>query len=877
MDHCGILVVDKDNYFHDLAAIHPDIDGSDVNRILNEQGLLQRSGMAFEGSALQETMQRLEEVRQPVIFDYSADNSIYSEHQLLSLLHQKGYQEAMAGLLKTGGKAFGCFFINFVVKGQAPHTEITLFQNVVDQLSVAVANILANEEILEREREKTLLLEVSRAIAKIDNKVDLLHCIDELLVPIFHHSDAGVLVVDREKQYVVDYHALYADVIPATPIAQAMNAIAQEQGQVRMPLPGSLVEWAMGQPPMVGKLADLLESGYDAPYLNYEIANGLTHYLCAPLTVSGNTFGFFDLLFKEAHQPDASRLPLFAQIADVIAVALSNILANEEILEREREKSRLLEISQAIASVQNHKQLLKVIYQKIKPVFPYDNAGLFVFDQTGENYYEILHAEVLPDKVQAQLTEAGLLGPYPYRGHPPAAWVYAGQPAIYSLVEQAELFAPGSAERATFEIGLSGGLRQMIGGPLYCGGKKIGLISFNAKQDNFYTGQDVPLFQAVADQVAVAVANILANEEILAREREKSRLLEISQAISQISQREDLLKVIIRHVQPLFGFDENALFVIDRDRKQYRMWYDNLVQPYEEGKRSQQGAGIPMEGNQVAADVFQDRPAYLRDREEMLAFSTGNASLTEWIVASGTEEVMIGPLKVGGQIIGCFNSHSRRKGTFTTPMLPLYQNVCDQIAVAVANILANEEILEREREKSILLSISESLATIRDKQQLLKVVFEKVRPLFGFYDTGLFVLDSDRQYIEDWTVTLPEADPSEANIRLRSQDAGRIGFKDSAMEWAINQLKGVEGPEIFPYNEETFARFPEYPQFAVIKQIGYKESLAALLRTNQGELGILFFNSLTEGHFQVAQFTLFQAIADQVAVAVANILANEEI
>jgi GAF domain-containing protein len=330
-------------------------------------------------------------------------------------------------------------------------------------------------------------------------------------------------------------------------------------------------------------------------------------------------------------------------------------------------------------------------------------------------------------------------------------------------------------------------------------------------------------------------------------------------------------------VQPLFGFDENALFVIDRDRKQYRMWYDNLAQPYEEGKRSQQGAGIPIEGNQVAEDVFQDRPVYLRDREEMLAFSTGNASLTEWIVASGTEEVMIGPLKVGGQIIGCFNSHSRRKGTFTTPMLPLYQNVCDQIAVAVANILANEEILEREREKSILLSISESLATIRDKQQLLKVVFEKVRPLFGFYDTGLFVLDSDRQYIEDWTVTLPEADPSEANIRLRSQDAGRIGFKDSAMEWAINQLKGVEGPEIFPYNEETFARFPEYPQFAVIKQIGYKESLAALLRTNQGELGILFFNSLTEGHFQVAQFTLFQAIADQVAVAVANILANEEI
>jgi GAF domain-containing protein len=234
-------------------------------------------------------------------------------------------------------------------------------------------------------------------------------------------------------------------------------------------------------------------------------------------------------------------------------------------------------------------------------------------------------------------------------------------------------------------------------------------------------------------------------------------------------------------------------------------------------------------------------------------------------------------LRWSDRLMGLLAFHFGRLEQIQKPKYNLYKAIADQVAVAVANILANEEILEREREKSTLLSISEALATIRDKQQLLKVVFEKVRPLFGFYDTGLFVLDGDRQYIEDWTVTLPEADPSEVNIRLRGQDAGRISFKESAMEWVINQLKAGEGPEIFPYNEEVFARFPEYPQFAVIKQIGYKESLAALLRTDQGELGILFFNSLTEGHFQAAQFTLFQAIADQVAVAVANILANEEI
>jgi GAF domain-containing protein len=103
----------------------------------------------------------------------------------------------------------------------------------------------------------------------------------------------------------------------------------------------------------------------------------------------------------------------------------------------------------------------------------------------------------------------------------------AEQPAIYSLSQQVDLFAPGSAERTSFEIGLSEGLQQMIGGPLYCGGKSLAWICFNAKQDNFYNRAAFSLVKAVADQVAVAVANILANEEILAREQEKTTLLSI--------------------------------------------------------------------------------------------------------------------------------------------------------------------------------------------------------------------------------------------------------------------------------------------------------------------------------------------------------------
>ena len=867
---CGILVVDKDNYFHDLAAIHPDIDGSDVNRILNEQGLLQRSGMAFEGSALQEIMQRLEEVRQPVIFDYSADNSIYSEHQLLSLLHQKGYQEAMAGLLKTGGKAFGCFFINFVVKGQAPHTEITLFQNVADQLSVAVANILANEEILEREREKGILYNIAKCLATVKDKTDLLNFIFREMQPLFRFYDLGLLVLNEKENCYQDWSALYPQISPSQ-----VNFQLHRENLHTYPLDDALTGYVFERlekagRPIIVDFNEFVERAFIYAALETEVEHGIREGLVAVLQVRGKRIGWLNLNSTSYNHFKEADFLLFGAIADQVAVAVANILANEEILEREREKSRLLEISQAIASVQEPKQLLKVIYDTIRLVFPFADAGLFVLDKEGYCRDLVVDEQVLDTTAVSTLTQQEISGRL-YR-HPVMEYFMAQGPVLRPLAEVYEQF-PGHPHYPSLQ---AAGYQHILGGPLQQGGQTIGMLCFFPQAGTSYTTKDFTLFQAIADQVAVAVANIQANEEILQREQEKSRLLEISQAISQISQREDLLKVIIRHVQPLFGFDENALFVIDRDRKQYRMWYDNLVQPYEEGKRSQQGAGIPMEGNQVAADVFRDRPAYLRDREEMLAFSTGNASLTEWIVVSGTEEVLIGPLKVGGQIMGCFNSHSRRKGTFTTPMLPLYQNVCDQVAVAVANILANEEILEREREKSRLLEISQAIASVQNHKQLLKVIYQKIKPVFPYDNAGLFVFDqTGENYYE---ILHAEVLPDKVQAQLT--EAGLLGPYPYRGHHPPAAWVYAGQPAIYSLVEQAELFAPgsaERATFEIGLSEGLRQMIGGPLYCGGKKIGLISFNARQDNFYTGQDLPLFQAVADQVAVAVANILANEEI
>ncbi len=47
--------------------------------------------------------------------------------------------------------------------------------------------------------------------------------------------------------------------------------------------------------------------------------------------------------------------------------------------------------------------------------------------------------------------------------------------------------------------------------------------------------------------------------------------------------------------------------------------------------------------------------------------------------------------------------------------MPLLQGICAQISIAMYNIIANEEILRREREQTFLLEFSHDIAALRSK------------------------------------------------------------------------------------------------------------------------------------------------------------------
>lgn len=551
----------------------------------------------------------------------------------------------------------------------------------------------------------------------------------------------------------------------------------------------------------------------------------------------------------------------------------------------------LYRISKAMAAVKDGRELLKIIVEETQPAFGFYDIGLMVLDKSAEFYldWSVFYEQINPSASNVAQREA--------RNYKFAAddklIKYALERAATEKKPYIEYLSAQIIEEFSdflqLPIEIAHGYKQFLVAALKFGGKTFGFLTFNSLSENHFENCDFELFQAIADLVAVAVANITANEEIIEREREKSVLLSISQAIATIQNHEQLFKVIFERIQPVFGFHDVGLFVFSKDGRQITDWavaYEHISP----SKGNRQLKRFEMETLAVKESPLQVIIERLADADAPLIFSYSDGyvnsvtdsefreKLKTIIEDGGYQEFLATILKSGGKMLGVLFFNSKQKDFFQAKQFNLFQSFADQIAVAVANITANEEIAEREREKSVLLSISEVIATVRSKKDLLQLIIEKIKPVFNFYDCGIFVFDRDQKTLEDLAVSFPDISPSEASDLLLEQNGAKFDYAGSVWEQGFELMRATAGkPIIFDYSTNDISGWNNYVQAAVMEQIGYEESLMTILGTGGEELGVFALNSLAKGTFNETQFSLFQNIANQMAVAVSNILANDEI
>ncbi|MBI1823756.1 MAG: sigma 54-interacting transcriptional regulator [Nitrospirae bacterium] len=161
----------------------------------------------------------------------------------------------------------------------------------------------------------------------------------------------------------------------------------------------------------------------------------------------------------------------------------------------------LLEISNAIVSNLDKDHLFKAISEQVKKILPFDRTGITLYNPALDSFkIYVLETAIssLHLKPEMEIPRSGSA----------VGWVYDHrQYHMRSDLARERLFIED-------ELFYKEGLRSVVNIPLISRGKVIGTFNIASKKPESYSGQEIEFISLVGEQIAIAMDNARAYEEI---------------------------------------------------------------------------------------------------------------------------------------------------------------------------------------------------------------------------------------------------------------------------------------------------------------------------------------------------------------------------
>ena len=338
----------------------------------------------------------------------------------------------------------------------------------------------------------------------------------------------------------------------------------------------------------------------------------------------------------------------------------------------------MLEITTAVVSELDLRELLKVISSSIREVINIDVVVVMLFDgESGQ--LRTISTDAGPGNRSRQ--EGFQI---PLEGTPAGLAFTCGQPVLLDTLDLTRFTSDVS--RQVYESGYRAG-----GGiPLIVKGRKLGVLAFACKRENAFSESDKELLCQVANQIAIAVDNALNFERALKAEQQAishserlGLLLEINNAVVSNLELQSLMKTIATCLSKVSHYDAVGLALYDPEINQLRAYANPTDQAFID-----EGQPIPFEGSAPGLAFTTGRPVLLdRHSGERLDSDFSKRFRTAGFKSGGAV-----PLIAHGRKLGTLGFATLREAVFSDDEVELLCQVANQVAIAVENILAVREI-----------------------------------------------------------------------------------------------------------------------------------------------------------------------------------------
>ncbi len=569
----------------------------------------------------------------------------------------------------------------------------------------------------------------------------------------------------------------------------------------------------------------------------------------APLLTRERVVGVLEVSAPVGHPPfTPEQIGTVSTIARQMGIVVQNARLFQETQAALEETDLLLETSRALALALTPQEVADLLAERLMAT-GVDRCSVVLCDTYGEDGLPQWAEVMAIGDVDPERRKLGLHYRYPIETYP----------TIQKFLRAPETFVvtdvrtdPRLTEEERIYMENIGGV-AFIAVPMVRRGQVLGYIFAEHSHPYTFSQRELSLYQAMADQAAVTLANMRLFERVQQGWRETEVLYQVGRSLVAASSLEELLECA---AQPAIeaGASAASLYLFDPNEAEQPEWGILAAHWQREGDPP-----FPVGTRLYLAD-FPFTQLFLADPqipyliEDMEAAEQVDETTRDVALQLGVRALVVIPLVTRERRIGILAIPWDEPHRFSEEEERLYRALGPLAAPVTESLRLLEDTQRRALQFQTVTEIAQAASATLNLDELLSQSVELIRERFDLYYAGIFLVDEYGQ----WAV-----------LRAGTGEAGRAQIEaghrlevggNSMIGWCTAHGK----PRVALDVGKEAIRF-ENPYLPDTR------SEMALPLISRGQvIGAMTIQSTQVAAFTDEDVTILQALADQLAAAIQN-------
>ena len=743
----------------------------------------------------------------------------------------------MMGVLqvqRTSGLCFSREEIDFI-KGLAGQSAIALQHTRQAEMDRWKAELI------------NLVREVGSQIAELLDLDELTQRITRLILDTFRYYYVAVFTLE-EDQHSLCYRA------SAGPLTKQASAHS----------PALTVEYGLGIIGHVALSGQEVLANKVSEYRFYRSADALPETkaeFALPLKAGDRILGVLDVQSDYCDAFTEMDILVLRSLADNIASALENARLYNNLRKQTNQLLSVAEVGNALTSILDLDNLLNNVVNLIHKRFGYPYVYIFtVHHGVGKI---VFRAGSNVQKINGEDISFDLQAP---KGLVPWAARHA-ETAIINSVLTDERYAPSPLppDDTNSELVV----------PLTFGSHVLGVLNVQSSQQNAFGAEDVLLFEALADSVAIGMrnANLYRSEQWRRQVAESMR--EVAGLLSTDAALDVVLNRILEELESTLPCDAAAIWLVDEissgtgnDQFLSTLRLSAVREKFDSEQPDRTPLSALMEQYQLPAS---DSP--------WLSDALGAASPSIRTSADPYDPIgailnfpadysaIAAPLRIGEQNLGILTMVHHTPGRYGSESRAMTAAFASYAAVAIENTRLYEAAHDQAWVSTVLLQVAEATQSLTSRQELLDTVVHIIPELVGVRSCAILLWDKAS---ETFIPTVAYGLSPEQQENFVSWHITTTNGQINAFDTLVKEKKSILlNSQVLPPNQAQFSGFDlDHDLLAMIPMIAQGD-ISGIVFVDFTEVGSCYDDATCD--LWEEKLTIIQGIAHQTAIAAENI------